>query len=320
MRTIRPNSMRREAPRTLRAAWQAIVALVVLVAAMLVSGGTAQAAPTPIGLGTATDFAIRAGTGVSNIPTSDITGDLGLSPVAGTAYTGLTCAEVDGTIYSVDATGPAPCVVEDPGRMTTVENDARTAFNHASALPGATPIGPDLAGLELVAGLYGFGASATNLSGTLTLDAASDPEAVWIFQASSTLITSSSSTVEFSNLPPGVGAEQMACNVFWTVGSSATIATDTAFVGTVLASADVAVQTDATVIGRLLAANAAGGGGAVTLDQNTIVRPADCSTLPTGTGGGPATPVPETPGPETPGPETPAPPGTPVAAPPRFTG
>ncbi|MGK2947701.1 MAG: ice-binding family protein [Acidimicrobiales bacterium] len=315
MRTIRSNSMCRATPRPHRAAWRALLALPVLVAAVLVSGAPAQAAPTPIGLGTATDFAIRAGTGVSNIPTSDITGDLGLSPAAGTLYTGLTCAEVTGTIYAVDATNPLACVVEDPGLMTTAENDARTAFNHTSALPGATPTGPDLAGLDLVAGLYSFGAAATNLSGTLTLDAEADPEAVWIFQASSTLITSSSSTVAFSNLPSGVSAEQMACNVFWTVGSSATIATDTAFVGTVLASADISVLTDATVIGRLLAANAAGGAGAVTLDQNTIVRPTDCSTLPTGTGGGPAAPVPETPVPETP--TTPA---TPVAAPPRFTG
>lgn len=306
-----------------RAAWRALAALAVLAAALLVSGGTAQAAPTPVGLGTATDFAIRAGSGVSNVPTSDITGDLGLSPASGAAYTGLTCAEVDGTIYSVDASGPAPCVVEDAGLMTTVENDARTAFNHTSALSGATPTGPDLAGLDLVAGLYSFGGAATNLSGTLTLDAEADPEAVWIFQASSTLITSSSSTVEFSNLPPGVTSEQMACNVFWTVGSSATIATDTAFVGTVLASADISAQTGATVIGRLLAANAAGAGGAVTLDQNTIVRPADCAALPAGTGGETPTtetPTTETPAPETPVPATPATPATPVGAPPRFTG
>lgn len=283
----------------------ALLVVLVLAASVFTAGGTANAAPTPVGLGAATNFAIRAGTGVSNVPTSTITGDVGLSPAAGTLYSGLTCAEVTGTIYSVDGTGPAPCVVGNLGLMTTVENDARTAFNHTSALPGATPIGPDLAGLNLVAGLYSLGAAATNLSGTLTLNAQSDPNAVWIFQASSTLLTSSSSTVQFTNLPPGTTAAQLACNVYWTVGSSATIASSTNFVGTILASASIGVSTGATVTGRLLAANAAGGGGAVTLQQNTIVRPTGCATLPAGSGGGPTTP---------------AVPATPVGSPPIFTG
>ncbi|MDQ1429840.1 MAG: hypothetical protein QOF40_442, partial [Actinomycetota bacterium] len=273
-----------------------LLPLVALVAAVFVAGGTATASPTPVGLGAATNFAIRAGSGISDVPTSTITGDVGLSPAAGSAYTGLTCAEVTGTIYQVSAGGPAPCVTTDAGLMTTVENDARTAFNHTSALPGATPVGPDLAGANLVAGIYSFGAAATNLSGTLTLNAQADPSAVWIFQASSTLITSSSSRVAFTNLPPGVTAAQLACNVYWTVGSSATIASGTSFVGTILASASIQAVTGATVTGRLLAGNAAGAGGAVTLDTNTILRPTGCATVPAGTGGGPATPaVPTTP-------------------------
>jgi hypothetical protein len=199
--------------------------------------------------------------------------------------------------------------------MTTVENDARTAFNHTSALSGATPIAVDLAGQNLVAGLYSFGGAPTNLSGTLTLNAQSDPSAVWIFQASSTLITSPSSTVAFTNLPPGVTAAQLACNVYWTVGSSATLDTGTTFVGTILASASITANTGATVTGRLLAGNAAGAGGAVTLDTNTIIRPTGCATVPAGTGGTPAT---GTPGTGTPGTAVPgAPPA--VEIPPRLT-
>lgn len=285
-------------------AGRTLLVVLTLVASTFVGGGTASAAPTPVGLGTATSFAIRAGTGVSNVPTSTISGDLGLSPAAGTLYTGFTCADIvsPSVIYSIDADPAVLCHTQNAGLMTTVENDARTAFNHTSALPGATPLAVDLAGQNLVSGLYSFGAGATNLSGTVTLNAQGDPNAVWIFQASSTLITSSASTVAFSNLPPGVTAAQLACNVYWTVGSSATIASTTSFVGTILASATISVNTGATVIGRLLAANAAGGGGAVTLDQDTITRPTGCATLPAGTGGTPVSPV------------------APVASSPRFTG
>jgi len=305
---------------------RALLVVLVLAVSAVMAGGTASAAPTPLGLGTATSFAIRAGSGVSNIPTSTITGDVGLSPAAGTLYTGLSCAEVTGTIYSVDGTGPA-CVVGDLGLMTTVENDARTAFNHGATLSGATPLATDLAGQNLVSGLYSFGAAATNLTGTLTLNAQGDPNSVWIFQASSSLITSPASTVAFSNLPPGINAAQMACNVYWTVGSSATLDSTTSFVGTILASASITVNTGATVIGRLLAANAAGGGGAVTLDSDTITRPTGCASLTSGTGGTPAagTPAGGAPAAGTPAggiPAVPASatPATPVVATPALTG
>jgi hypothetical protein len=297
--------------RSARTARSSLVVVAVLAASLFLTRGTADAAPTPVGLGTATAFAVRGGSGVSNVPISSISGDVGLSPAAGTGYTGLTCAEVTGTIYSIDGTGPGPCVVGDLGLMTTVENDARSAFNHTSALSGASPIGPDLAGGSLVAGIYSFGGAPTNLSGTLSLNAQGNADAVWIFQASSTLITSTGSTVQFTNLPAGTTADELACNVFWTVGSSATIASNTTFVGTVLASASISAVTGATVTGRLLAGNAAGGGGAVTLQMNTIIRPTGCTELPPGTGGGPATTLP---------PGT-VPPGgaPPVSGPPNFT-
>jgi hypothetical protein len=327
----------------------AVSAALVIVASLVLTAGSAQAGPTPVGLGTATAFAVRGGSGVSNVPTSVITGDVGLSPASGSSYTGLACSEVTGTIYAVDVAGPAPCSVGDAGLMTTVENDARTSFNTTSALPGATPTTVDLAGQSLVAGLYSFGGAPTNLSGTLTLDAAADPDSVWIFQASSSLITDTSSTVGFSNLPPGVSAGEMACNVFWTVGSSATLGASSTFVGTILASASISVLADATVTGRLLAANAAGAGGAVTLISDTITRPTGCEQIPAGTGGGPATTTttaggggttsttsgtggpngpggPGTGGPGGPGTGAPGGPGTPgtgrppISGPPGFTG
>jgi Ice-binding-like len=260
---------------------------------VLLTGGTATATPTPVGLGSAGNFAVLAGSQITDVPTSAITGDVGLSPGSGAAI-GLACVEVTGTIYSVDAAGPL-CFANNPGLLTTARSDALTAFNHTSALSGATPLAVDLAGQSLVSGLYSFGAGATNLSGTLTLNAQSDPNAVWIFQASSSLITSAGSTVTFSNLPPGTTAAQLACNVYWTVGSSATLNSATTFVGTILASADITLvgATGTTVTGRLLAGN--GATGKVTLDHDTIIRPTGCAALPAGTGGTPATTTTTTP-------------------------
>ena len=274
----------------------ALALIGLVVGSVFATGGPAGATPTPVGLGTATPFAIRAGSGIMNTNAGTlITGNIGNAPGAGSQITGLTCTppQVVGTIYQVSAGGPTPCTVTDPSLMTTVQSDAMTAFNHTSALPGATPTVTNLSSLSpLVAGLYSFGHDPTaNIQGTLTLDAQGDPNSVWIFQASSDLVTAPGSAVQFTNLPPGVLPAQMACNVFWTVGSSATIDTTSAFVGTVLASASITVNNGATIIGRLLAGNAAGAGGAVTLINDTITTPTGCPTLAAGTGGGPATPA-----------------------------
>jgi hypothetical protein len=116
-------------------------------------------------------------------------------------------------------------------------------------------------------------------SGSVTLDAQGDPNAVFVFQIGSTLITGSSTTVLLVN-----GAQ--ACNVFWQVGSSATLGTGTRFVGTIMASASITANTAATIHGRLLAQTAA-----VTLDTNTITR-SNCASSVTGTGGGTETTTP----------------------------
>ncbi len=278
-----------------RSLWSALLVVLLLAASLFIAGGTAIAAPTPVGLGTATTFAIRAGDQITNVPTSTINGDTGLSPASGTFYTdGTFCSQVTGTVYSVDSTATISCEVVNPGFMTTVRSDASAAFTHTSNLPGATPTGGannDLAGLTLVAGLYSFGHGTTsNLGGTLTLDAQGDPNAVWIFQASSDLVTAPSSVVTFANLPPGVSAARMACNVVWTVQSSATLGTSSSFVGTILASASITVLNAVTVNGRLLAANQGSGAGLVSLIADTINVPTGCAALPAGTGGGPATP------------------------------
>ena len=231
------------------------------------AGSVVAANPPTVNLGTAGSFAILAGSSVTDVPNSTINGDVGLSPSAWVP--GLTCAEVTGTIYSVDASGPAPCRVTNPGLLTTAKNDLTAAYGDAAGrVPDTTFAAGDnqLGGQTLVAGVYRFGSAATaNLIGNLTLSG--DASSVWIFQATSDLVAQTSSTVTLTG-----GAQ--ACNVFWQVSTSATIRTSANFVGTIMADQSVALQTGATLQGRALARVAA-----VTLDQNTITKPT-CASAP----------------------------------------
>jgi ice-binding like protein/Big-like domain-containing protein len=127
----------------------------------------------------------------------------------------------------------------------------------------------DLGGLTLTAGVY-HATSSLGLTGTVTLDAQGDPSAVFIFQVASTLTTASNSSVALIN-----GAQS--CNVFWQIGSSATLGTNTVFRGNILALTSITANTATSIDGRALASN-----GAVTLDTNTVTRPT-CSTQPTAT-------------------------------------
>jgi hypothetical protein len=254
-------------PTTVRVRRRFAAALVVAAGIVILGGavGTmaASAAQPPVGLGTAASFAVLAGSTVTNTGPSTLSGSLGVSP--GTAVTGFPPGKViDGTIHSADAVA-----LQAKADLTTAYKDAK----------GRTPVAAvpaDIGGMELVAGVY-KASSSLGLTGTVTLDAEHNPDAVFIFQAPSTLITASNSTVSLLN-----GAQ--ACNVFWQVGSSATLGTNTTFVGNILALTSASLNTGATVQGRVLARN-----GAVTLDDNVITR-ATCaipSATTTTSAGGP---------------------------------
>ncbi|MCW2796983.1 MAG: hypothetical protein JWM79_2480 [Nocardioides sp.] len=225
----------------------------ILALALLLTSSTlpASAAQPPVGLGTATSFAILAGSTITNTGPSVISGDVGLSP--GTAVTGFPPGTVNnGTIHAADSVAQQ------------AKNDLRTAYNDAAGRgPVVDKTGQDLGGQTLVSGVYGA-SSAMALTGTVTLDAQGNPGAVFVFQAGSTLITASDSTVAL------IGGAQ-ACHVYWQVGSSATLGTGTNFVGTVMALSSVSVQTGANVLGRIMARS-----GQVSLDTNTITR-SDCA-------------------------------------------
>jgi type VI secretion system secreted protein VgrG len=227
--------------------------------ALLLVATAAHAATAPVGLGTAGSFAVLAGTTVTNTGPTAVTGDLGVFP--GTSVTGNPA--VLGATHVDDAVAAA------------AQADLVTAYDDAAGRTPATAVSGDLVGQTLVPGVY-KSTSSLQLTDTVTLDAQGDPQAVFVFQIASTLVTASQSRVAL------VGGTQ-ACNVFWQVGSSATLGTGTQFRGSILALTSIAAQTAATVEGRLLARN-----GAVTLDSNVVTRPGCALPSPTAT----AAPVP----------------------------
>lgn len=224
-----------------------------LAIALLTTALTSSAqAATSVPLGSADAFAVLAGSTITNTGGSVINGDLGLHP--GTAVTGFPPGTVNGSEHITDAVA------------LQAKADLTTAYNDAAGRPRSAASPPDIGGQTLTAGVYKTGSvPALELTGNVTLDAQGDPRAVFIFQAESTLITATDSSVTLTN-----GAQ--ACNVYWQVGSSATLGTRTAFKGTVMAMTSISVNDSVRIDGRLLARS-----GAVTLINDTITR-SGCAT------------------------------------------
>jgi len=239
------------------------------------SGGSSGGSGT-IPLGAAGSFAILSGDGISSIPTSAITGDIGVSPAAGSSITGFsvpaTCPEVDGTVYAVDMTGPA-CSTMDPTRLTSAKSDLTDAYLDAEGrtLPAPASVSGDQGGLTLTPGIYKSTSSLLIQSGNLTLSGSG----AYIFQIASSLTTIGCG----ASVPCATGGNVFltnganANNIYWQVGSAATIGQYTAFEGTILAFDDISIGQAAVINGRLLSGAQASGAGAVTLISNIVSRP-----------------------------------------------
>jgi hypothetical protein len=218
----------------------------------------ADAAIAPVVLGTAANYSVLAGQSVTNVGPTTLGGGLGLSPNTASSITGFP---------------PGVAAFTDAGNAAALQaqSDLATAYGVAAGETPATSTVTDLTGLTLDAGVYNA-TSAMSLGGTLTLDGQNNPSSQFVFQAGSTLTTGSGSYINMIN-----GANP--CHVFWQVGSSATLGTDSVFRGTIMAAQSITVATGAAVQGRALAQN-----GSVTLDDNVFVQP-DCASTaaPTGT-------------------------------------
>lgn len=235
------------------------LAALLLVLSSLTIGALAQ---TTITLGTADDFALLGASGITNVSALTLViGDVGSSPTP--AVTGLTQSQVEGVLFL------AANAVTAQG-----QKDLTVGYNEAAAAPCGTNLtGTDLGGLTLGPGVYCFSSSAA-LTGALKLDAYGNPDAQWIFQIGSTLTTASDSTVAIvlghagSEPKPLWKKELRGCNVYWQVGSSATIGTGNVFLGQILALASITLD-GGTLKGKALAST-----GAVTMsDQETVNGP-----------------------------------------------
>jgi hypothetical protein len=222
----------------------------------IASAGTAQAASVlngPINLGTSSTYGTLAGSALTNTGPTTVTGNIGVDP--GSSITGFSGAPNGSNIGAVN---------DDNSAALQAESDLTTAYNNAAGLTPTSSGLAELSGLSLTPGVYSGGALALSDNGTLTL-AGTAADSVWVFQAASSLTIGSATHIIITG-----GAS--ACNVFWQVGSSASIGTSAQFQGTVLAAQSITAATGATVTGRLLASSAA-----VTLQSNTITVPTGCA-------------------------------------------
>jgi hypothetical protein len=212
-----------------------------------------------VNLGLAGNFVVLSKSGITDVPSSAITGDIGSSPITGAAI-GVTCAEVTGAIYSVDAAGPMPCRLTNATRLTTAVSNMEAAYTDAAGRsnPDHLNLGAgNIGGLTLAAGLYKW-TSAVIIPTNVTLSGGAND--VWIFQIAGTLDMSSAVRIILKG-----GAQ--AKNIFWQTAGAVTLGTTSHFEGVILGQTDINMQTGASIKGRLLAQTA------VTLQMNAVTKP-----------------------------------------------
>lgn len=212
----------------------------------------------PVNLGGAGHFVILSKSGITDVQTSDVVGNVGTSPITGAADH-LSCAEVTGKIYSVNAAGPAPCSLVTPAKLTSAVQDMEAAYRNAAARrPGSTNLGGgNIGGLTLGPGVYKWGTSVT-IPTNVTLDG--DSFSVWIFQIAQDLSLADGKAVILNG-------NAQAQNIFWQVAGKVNLGTTSHFEGIILSKTLIAMNTSASINGRLFAQTA------VTLQMNDVRAP-----------------------------------------------
>ncbi len=234
--------------------------LAMLLPTVLAGNAYANSYQAPVSLGSASTFTILSQSGITDVYRSAIVGDVGTSPITGAALL-LSCNEVTGTVFTVDAAGPLPCAVNSPSTLSSAVGDMGFAYLDAAGRtsPDSNEMGAgEIGGLTIAPGLHKW-STDVNISKDVTLSGG--PNDVWIFQVAGTLTEANATRVTLAG-----GA--LAKNIFWQVAGSVTIGTNSHFEGVVLGKTLISVNTGASVNGRLMAQTA------VTLQMNAITEPA----------------------------------------------
>jgi len=215
--------------------------------------------PAPVALGSAGTYVILAESAITDVPPSPITGNVGLSPATG-AGIDLTCAEITGVTNDVDNTGPLPCTVMNASGLTTAIGAKGTAYTDAQGrAPDYIELGAgDIGGLNLSPATYKWG---TGLLIPSDVTLTGGPNDVWIFQIAQGLTVSNGVHIVLAG-----GA--LPKNIFWATFGATELGTTSHFEGVLISQTSIAMNTDATINGRLFA------GTAVTLQQNSVTQPA----------------------------------------------
>jgi len=229
-----------------------LLQLTLILGVMMAVPTISMAAQPTVNLGTTSTFAVMAGTTITNTGKTTINGDVGLFP--GTAFTGQETVAMKGNKHLANVVA------------NVAKSDLVIAYNNTDEKLPVTRISTELGGTTLTPGTYDSADGTFQITGTLTLDAQGDPNGVFVFKTASTLITASGSSVNLIN-------SARFRQTFWKVGSSATLGTNSHFVGHISALTSITANTGATVQGQLLARN-----GAVTLDTNTITNGISATT------------------------------------------
>jgi hypothetical protein len=211
-----------------------------------------------VDLGGAGHFVILTESGITDVPTSAVTGNVGTSPITGHADH-LSCAEVTGKIYSVDDAGPPPCSKKTPRKLTNAVDDMHTAYKDAAGRRATTTElgGGNIGGLTLAPGVYSWSTNVT-IPSDVTLKGGS--HAVWIFQISKNLIVSSGKGIYLRG-------HAQAQNAFWQVAGKVALGTTSHAEGIILSKTLISMKTGASINGRLFAQTA------VTLQKNSVNAP-----------------------------------------------